>query len=240
MVDGKIKITDNFPYVLGEIYPTTFHMLRPDYLDMHSVFAPIRKIATNRVKIDFQKMSKTLTETQKQLYYDLVGFDRKQIVDLYSGSSNPKFALTGTTTWVAPGNPDRDFFANKQINMIKNLIDPTGDLYKYLNGKTYDFFFKLHPRGGDINEKITAAFPNYLRIPDSVGYEVLIVAGLLPEKTGGVISSLYYSIPSDNISFLVYVGDKDELNTSRMQVMLELGIMKNDQLYFWGDLKNMP
>ena len=237
---GKSPTPGTLRYSLEKIYPgkVVHHMMRPEYLELAvhgNKLDPIRNRVKSVKKIDFENMAKTFTTEQKELYFDLVGFNQQEIQALYDKSPNPDFALTGTTTWGA-GIADRDFYAQAQINMIKNLVLPAGDLHKYLEEKTYDFFFKLHPNGSDINDQIIAAFPDYERIPDAVGYEVLIVAGLIPEKTGGILSSLYFSLPKDKIAYLIYTGSRED---ALVQVMTELDIIVDAQLHSWDSLKDM-
>ena len=238
---GKSPTPGTLRYSLEKIYPgkVVHHMMRPEYLELAvhgNKLDPIQNRVKSVKKIDFENMAKTFTTEQKELYFDLVGFDQKVVKDMYDKSPNPDFALTGTTTWEG-GSADRDFYAQAQINMIKNLVLPAGDLNKYLDSKEYDFFFKLHPNGSDINDTITAAFPDYERIPDAVGYEALIVAGLIPEKTGGILSSLYFSLPKDKIAYLIYTGSRED---ALVQVMTELDIIVDAQLHSWDSLTEMP
>ena len=235
------SLTPGDRYSFEKVYPgkVVQHMLRPEYLELAvhgSKLDPIKNRVKSVKKIDFENMAKNFTTEQKELYFDLVGFDQKVVKDMYDSSPNPNFALTGTVTWEG-GSEDRDFYAQKQINMIKNLVLPTGDLNEYLDSKEYDFFFKLHPAGGDVNDTITAAFPDYLRIPDAVGYEALIVAGLTPAKTGGILSSLYFSLPKDKIAYLIYTGSRED---NLIKVMEELDIVTDVQLHSWDSLTEMP
>ena len=239
---GSSSISEH-RYSLEKVYPwqVVQHMLRPDYLDLSingNKLDPIKNRITSNITIDFENMSKILTTEQKQLYFDLIGFEQKVIKDLYDNSPNPNFALTGTTIW-STDLIERNFFADQHINIFKNLIEPTKYLNKYFNGKQYNFFFKLHPRGDEINDKIVATFPDYYRLPDTAGYESLIVSGLIPKKTGGILSSLYFSLPKDKISFLVFKGSRAEAQEdSLVQVMKELDIIQDSQLYFWDELNN--
>ncbi|MDK2818783.1 MAG: hypothetical protein KFW21_04975 [Spirochaetota bacterium] len=45
---------------------------------------------------------------------------------------------------------------------------------------------------------------------DTVAYESLIFSGVNPEKIGGILNSLYFSLPKDKISFLVFKGTRAE------------------------------
>ncbi|SFB67483.1 Sialyltransferase PMO188 [Brevinema andersonii] len=224
--------------MIAKYLPVTHYMLRPDYLD-HSDMKIVKDAMTQNnaqiKKIDFDNLRMQLSELEKKRYFKYIGFNYKKIKKILCQSSNFSFVFTGSAVYDDPQRAQK--FVEEQINMIKNVIQPEGILHKYLNGKTYDFFLKLHPHGGDSNKKTKNAFPDFPNIPNFIGYEALIVSGLIPDRTGGFLSSLYFNLPKEKIAFLVASVDKTEWDDPLVQVMIELGIIRESSIYFLSDLK---
>lgn len=226
--------------MIAKYLPVTHYMLRPDYLDRSDMKIIKHAMTQNNAqikKIDFDNLRMQLSESERERYFKYIGFNYKKTKKIFSQSSNFSFVLTGSAVYDDPQKEQK--LAEEQINMIKNVLQPVGTLHKYLKGKAYDFFLKLHPHSGAINRKTRHTFPDFPNIPNSLGYEVLIVAGLIPDKTGGFLSSLYFNLPKDKIAFLVATVDKTEWGDPLVQVMIELGIIEESSVYFLSDLKSL-
>ncbi|MGF1708925.1 PKD domain-containing protein [Enterovibrio baiacu] len=237
--------SDKAPYYIHarynwhKLYETEYLFLRPDYFSLEKDLNDMMNyLGSSLTASDWDRFN-TLSEESKEMFLQVVGFDKKSIDDQYNASPNDNFVFTGTTTW-GDGN-DKDFFAQQQVNVINNAINETSPLYL---GKDYDLFFKGHPRGGEINDKIIASFDNMQNIPASVSFEILMMTNSLPDKVAGIASSLYFTIPNENVGFIVFtssdsVTDKEEaMKSPLVQVMLKLGIVKEDTVLFWSDLPN--
>lgn len=226
-------------YSLSKNYPVKYHFLRADYLDVEPDLSVLKEFlggSVSQMKWDYID---NFDEEQKQLFYHSVGLKPEELEAEYNKKDNDNFIFTGTTTWA--GGETREFYAQQQINVLKNAVLDSGDLYL---GKQYDLFFKGHPAGNDINTMILNGFPEMYDIKSSISFEVLMMAGLLPQKVGGIASSLYFSLPSEKIDFLVFTSSKDvtdreeAMKSSLVQVMLKLNIIKEEQVKFWSDLKD--
>ncbi|MDG2733185.1 hypothetical protein P7M77_24420, partial [Vibrio parahaemolyticus] len=155
----------------------------------------------------------------------------------YDKSPLANFVFTGTTTWA--GGEEKEFYAKQQVNIINNAINETSPYYI---GKEHDLFFKGHPRGGVINDIIISSFDNMVNIPSAISFEVLMMTDMLPDTIAGVASSLYFTIPAENIKFIVFtsseeITDREQaLKSPLVQVMMTLGIVKEENVLFWADM----
>ena len=87
-------------------------------------------------------------------------------------------------------------------------------------------------------------FPTMIDIPSKISFEVLMMTDMLPDAVAGMASSLYFTIPSDKIQFIVFtssdtITDRETaLKSPLVQVMIKLGIVKEENVLFWADLPN--
>lgn len=155
------------------------------------IFTTTKRIFSGKLsKMDWTAYQQ-LTPEQQAFYLTLVGFNDevKQSLEVQQA----KFIFTGTTTW--EGNTDvREYYAQQQLNLLNHFTQAEGDLFI---GDHYKIYFKGHPRGGEINDYILNNAKNITNIPANISFEVLMMTGLLPDKVGGVASSLYFSLPKE-------------------------------------------
>lgn len=224
-------------YNWHEIYNVDYYFIRPEYLRLESRLNGLYEhLHANLKRINYNIFS-SLSEKKQQLFLDVVGFDRVKLVHDYGLSEDDNLIFTGTTTWNV--GHERQFYADQQINVLRNVKYSTGALYP---GKKYDFFFKGHPAGKDINKRIESAFDGMISIPSNISFEVLMMTGMLPDKIGGIASSLYLSLPRDKISFIVFSSTDDisnlhdAINSPLVQIMIKLNIISEHSVVFWSDL----
>ncbi|MCG9962551.1 hypothetical protein [Shewanella cutis] len=226
-------------YNWHRIYNVNYNFLRKDYLDVEPKLNDFREyLGDSLTQMQWDQFSKMPLYKQK-LLLSIVGFDKAKLQSQYDSSSLPNFVFTGTTTWA--GGETREFYAKQQVNVINNAINETSPYYL---GRDYDLFFKGHPRGEDINDYIISSFEDITNIPASVSFELLLMTGMIPDKVAGVASSLYFTIPADNVDFIVFTSSEDitdreeALKSPLVQVMMKLNIVKEDNVLFWSDLPN--
>ncbi|QDJ12677.1 sialyltransferase [Mergibacter septicus] len=229
-----------YRYVWHKSVPTTYIMLRPDYLTKDPLMQPLKTYLGDRIEqMDWTKYQH-LTAEQQQFFLQLVGFTPEIKHSLET--KQKKFVFTGTTTWLGDSK-DREYYAKAQTNILNNFIQPNGALYI---GEGYQNYFKGHPRGLDINDYILAHTKELINISANIPFELLIMTDLLPEKVGGMVSSLYFSLPEKNISHLIFTTSKevktalDAFNTDLLKMMLLLEIVKPEQVVFWDQLPQLP
>lgn len=224
-------------YNWHKIYNTNYYFLRKDYLTVEPQLHDLREYLGESLKpMSWDVFSKLSTE-DKNLFLNIVGFDQEKLQREYQQSELPNFIFTGTTTWA--GGETKEYYAQQQVNVVNNAINETSPHYL---GTEYDLFFKGHPGGGVINEIILSSFDNMINIPAKISFEVLMMTGMLPDVVGGIASSLYFTIPSEKVSFIVFtssdtITDRDDaLQSPLVQVMMKLGIVKEKGVLFWADL----
>lgn len=241
LLTGKINF-DNptlARYVWQSQYPVKYHFLSTEYFEKAEFLQPLKTyLAGKYQKMDWSAYEK-LSPEQQTLYLKLVGFsdETKQLFH----TEQAKFIFTGTTTW--EGNTDiREYYAKQQLNLLKHFTHSEGDLFI---GDQYKIYFKGHPRGGDINDYILKHAKDITNIPANISFEILMMTGLLPDKVGGVASSLYFSLPKEKISHIIFTSNKkiknkeDALNDPYVRVMLRLGMIDQSQIIFWDSLKQL-
>ncbi|HII3712664.1 TPA: sialyltransferase [Pasteurella multocida] len=241
LLTGKIKF-DNptiARYVWQSAFPVKYHFLNTDYFEKTEFLQPLKEyLAENYQKMDWTAYQQ-LTPEQQAFYLTLVGFNDevKQSLEVQQA----KFIFTGTTTW--EGNTDvREYYAQQQLNLLNLFTQAEGDLFI---GDHYKIYFKGHPRGSEINDYILNNAKNITNIPANISFEVLMMTGLLPDKVGGVASSLYFSLPKEKISHIIFTSNKqvkseeDALNNPYVKVMRRLGIIDESQVIFWDSLKQL-
>lgn len=239
-------VTDNFSgsamssiYNWQQLYPTKYHFLRKDYLTLETSLHELRDYLGDSLKQMRWDGFKKFNITQQELFLSIVGFDKQKLQNEYNSSDLPNFVFTGTTIWA--GDHEREYYAQQQINVINNAINESSPYYL---GKDYDLFFKGHPGGGIINTLIMKNFPTMIDIPSKISFEVLMMTDMLPDAVAGMASSLYFTIPSDKIQFIVFtssdtITDRETaLKSPLVQVMIKLGIVKEENVLFWADLPN--
>ncbi|CEO41947.1 PKD domain-containing protein [Photobacterium kishitanii] len=239
-------VTDNYSgseiasiYNWQQLYPTKYHFLRKDYLTLEPSLHELRDYLGDSLKQMQWDGFKKFNSKQQELFLSIVGFDKQKLQNEYNSSNLPNFVFTGTTVWA--GDHEKEYYANKQIDVIDNAINESSPYYL---GKSYDLFFKGHPGAGIINTLIMQNFPTMIDIPSIISFEVLMMTDMLPDAVAGMASSLYFTIPSDKIKFIVFtssdtITDRETaLQSALVQVMIKLGIVKEENVLFWADLPN--
>ncbi len=224
-------------YNWHQLYHSSYYFLRKDYLTVETKLHDLREYLGGSLKQMSWDGFSQLSKGDKELFLNIVGFDQEKLQQEYQQSELPNFVFTGTTTWA--GGETKEYYAQQQVNVVNNAINETSPYYL---GREHDLFFKGHPRGGIINDIILGSFNNMIDIPAKVSFEVLMMTGMLPDTVGGIASSLYFSIPAEKVSFIVFTSSdtitdrEDALKSPLVQVMMTLGIVKEKDVLFWSDL----
>lgn len=227
-------------YSWHRFYPTVYHFLRSDYLDKNINLEDFKTFLGNAVQQMKWDQYSFFNKEQKMLFEKITGFNPSQMEKLYTDDKSPDFIFTGTAAW---GKKEKGFYAQEQVNVIRNAILDSGDFYL---GKKHNVFFKGHPnqKVKSINDEILTSIADIKNISANISLEVLQMTGMLAKGgVGGMASSLYFTIPQSKVRFIVfssskYIHSKDDLlNTPLVQIMLQLNIVEKENLYFWNDLK---
>ena len=226
------------PATVSQYFPVTHYMLRPDYLERDDMVLIKKAMTQNNAQvraIDYAQLRREFSLSQIYLYCLSIGIPYEEIEECFARLVRPLFIPTGTASYFGPEYNEK--ISRQQVAMIHNVIHPQGMLHKYLEGENYEVIVKLHPAGYENNNVMSTLFSQYIKIPEWIGYEILTLYNLLPHKTAGFISSLYFTLPKENIAFLVATIEKEKaLQDPLIQVMKELDIITDSSLYFFSDL----
>ncbi|MCW9718047.1 hypothetical protein [Avibacterium sp. 21-599] len=221
-------------YTWHKFFPTEYILLRPDYLSIDVKMKPLKDYLSDHVSTMNWERFNQLTQEEKNLFLKIVNFNEEIYNKLKNNNLNQKtFIFTGTTTWFEDQN-ERLKNAKLQTKILNKFLDKNGEFYL---GDDIKVYFKGHPKGGDINEYILQE-TGAENIPANIPFEVLIMTDTLPDFVGGIMSSVYFSLPTKNISKVVFLSsekiknEQDARSEILSQLMLMLGIIKPEQIIF--------
>ncbi|NRD72057.1 hypothetical protein HQQ94_02120 [Shewanella sp. VB17] len=206
-----------------KLFPTTYHMLRMDYMEKPELRQLKEHLQGNTKQIRWDYISShSFTHEQKTLFYRMINF-KSENFNYHKKNSFMFIGVDSTTT-----NSDI------QIRVISDSLSDQGVIPSI--GKT-NLLFKGHPFA-DFNDKIIDAH-KMQSMNSSIPFETLIMAELLPQKIGGMESSLYFSLPQNyKIEYIVFEGTADDIEkNSLVQIMLYLNIITPQQIFFSNQFK---
>lgn len=206
-----------------QLFPTTYHMLRMDYLDKPELKQLKKHLMGNTKQIKWDYISSnSFTLEQKLLFYKMINFKPE------NAHYDPKnsFMFIGVDSTTASS----DF----QIRVISDSLSDKGVIPTI--GKT-NLVFKGHPFS-DFNHEIIDAH-KMQKMDSKIPFESLIMAELLPQKMGGMESSLYFSLPENyKVEYIVFKGTADDIEKNALaQIMLYLNVITPKQIFFSNQFK---
>lgn len=212
-------------YLWGHFYPTTYHLLKKDYFIKTDFIQPIfQQIEQNCLSIDFSE--RTLSAQNKDCLCKMVGLNESLQNKLKQ--SHKGFLFIGGITMYLDDEID---YANELLKIAQ----------KSTSGNYDALFFKGHPTylSDKFNYPILQTINNIIEIPKELPTEVLLVTGLLPSKVGGINSSIFFSLPNENIEHVVFTDKKyyshEISNQKFIDVLLRTECVKEEQLFSWYD-----
>ncbi|MFZ7157053.1 hypothetical protein ACLS0M_10135 [Avibacterium avium] len=211
-------------YTWHKFFPTDYILLRPDYLTIDEKMQPLKEFIGNNVSAMSWSRFEKLSPEQKTLFLKLVNVDENTLHKLKNNSEERTFIFTGTTTW----EKDKDkrlANAKTQVKVLEDFLKPDGKFYL---GNKIKVFFKGHPKGDEINEYILKQ-TGAENIPANIPFEVLMMTNSLPDYVGGIMSSMYFSLPATHINKVIFL-DSDKVknkNDAKAQTLSKLMLMLN-------------
>lgn len=193
-------------------YPVTYRLSYTEYLLER---LPALKGFLQEVMIsDAQKLS----EKQRNRLYVLAGLNK----DLVSS-----------------------FFDKKPVglflddcNLKTDAVAPCFQQKVVMNSEfqNINWLYKNHPRcaiEGPFWEKLKHYFPDVQLLPNKMPYEVLLMAGLVPDYVCGYSSSVFFSAtPEQVLCYIERPGDK------YLPLLKKMGIISDKNIIFQKDIKN--
>jgi len=206
------------------LFPTTYHMLRLDYLDKPDLSQLKRHLGDNTQQIRWDYISNNIFNAEQQsLFYQLLNVSAKDQDLIQVSESQPKaeFIFIGVDSTSAS--------SELQTKVIADSRQESG-VIPQINAKKMQF--KGHPFA-NFNQAIIDAH-QMSQMPSMIPFETLIMTGNLPQKIGGMASSLYFSLPDDyHIEYIVFSGSKLDLKEhALLQIMLYLKVITPERIYF--------
>ncbi len=195
--DGAWKIAHVFS--LRHFYPVSYHFLNVNKIKHDKRFQKMLSTikGADLREMNFNTLAGILSEEQKQLVYQLSGFDYKKFAPLMKNTKTIVFVMGYHF-----GNAD---YIKAEQTILQKLKQNQLDGFPLTDHQNYTWFYKAHPSwNAKIDkENFEKRFPDMIEIPAQVPFEVLILAGLKPTLTAGFSSSLFFSLQSKDI--LLYI-----------------------------------
>lgn len=189
---------------LHKIYPVTYYILGWKDVQENLLYEPLR-IALNGahvVNIDFDELSLTMNEWDKQFIYRLTNFDEMYFRNIMNNKKTLMFVMGYY------GNID--IFYKAEQNAIKQIKNGA---FSPVNTSDYILLYKQHPTywSAGYTESTRLLFSDMIEVPAQVPFEVFILAGLKPTYTAGRESSLFYALHDEDILFIIKRNSFDTL-----------------------------
>jgi hypothetical protein len=212
-------------YAWQHLFETRYHMLRRDVLlrdapgrALHALFAPIAQ------DMAFDGLPQ-LSDAQSARYLGLFGLDA-EVADRLAPVAGRSDALlfTGSSAWDPAQNKA---LADTQVRAIGALREG-GCL-----PPEWRIAFKGHPANADQDHRLVAALgDDVVVLPARVPLEVLAMAGLLPARVAGVMSSIYCTLPPGAIEYLLCrrCAVEGGAGSALVDLMLATGMVTADRL----------
>ena len=221
---------------LRELYPVTYHFLNASKMKDIERFSKLNTLLkdANIQDTNFENFSKTLTEEQKQIVYQLSGFDYERFKKLMLNKKSIMF-VTGFYF-----NDQR--YIDAEMKVLSLIQENKLNNFTLENPQDYVWLFKAHPASGDIYKKngLKEKFPNIVEVPSSIPFEIFILSGLKPTLTAGFSSSLFFSLNDKDILFY---AKRPKYNTSPLSrlgdhylaALIKDKLIRNDQIILYED-----
>lgn len=212
-------------YAWQHLFPTRYHLLRPDMLLWDAAGKALHDcLAPHVLPMQFNQVQQ-LGEASRLRYLELFGLDPGQISSLKRLAESPDVLLfIGSSIWDKAKNAE---LADQQIAAIGQLRA------KGLLQKDRELAFKAHPANMDHSSRIASALGERVEIlPPRVPMEVLQMAGLLPRRVAGVVSTSYFTLPKGSVEYLLCrpETERTEIETALIPMMLQAGVVDPTQL----------
>ena len=219
---------------LRELYPVTYHFLNASKMKDIERFSKLNELLkdANVKDINFDNLSKTLTDEQKQIVYQLSGFNYEYFKNLMSDKKSIMF-VTGFYF-----NDNR--YIDAEMKVLSLIRENKLTNFNIENPQDYVWLFKPHPATNDVyNEKeLQEKFPNIVEVPSSIPFEIFILADLKPTLTAGFSSSLFFSLNENDVLFY---AKRPKYNTSPLSrlddhylaSLIKDKLIRNDQVILY-------
>lgn len=203
ILNGEQKSKQGVIFQLHHFFPTTIHLFGwKDAQKLSQYTNKIKNLKQADIRdVDFNYYRDLLKEDQKNLLWQLLGFDYNYWSNLLKGKKSVIF-----TMGFYFNNKNME---NAEVNFLRRLM--TDRSFSGINPAEYIWLYKPHPSfdAGATVSQVKEEFPNMVGIPAQIPFETFILAGLKPTKTTGYSSSLFYVLNESDILYFIrrFKGD---------------------------------
>lgn len=212
--DGKdVQFPSNGKYLLHHLFPVTYHFfgLKQAYkMPIYQSFFD-QMFGALFEDIDFNALKKRLTRQQKEMLYQLVGFDNKKYQKIFKKQKTFMYVSGYYLNHL-------HHVHHAEISYLKHLMKKYPDYY---------FLFKPHPSFDAFDKSLYMKenFASLEVLNAQMPYEIFVLADLNPDKIAGKTSSLFYTLKSEQVEgyiahpfygkgLKIYMGLSDEKKVS--------------------------
>ena len=170
------------------------------------------KLYTTPIQIDFKKLAKSLSESDKKKIFDLAGFDYEKTHKLLN-QKNPHFYILGYN-W-------RRSFYGAQLSALKEICNSKGN-------KNITWFYKNHPNNQFVptHRTLQHLCPNIEPIDSHIPFELLLISGFKNIQVSGFSSSLFFNHEKESISNYMM-----RENDPYIQILIKAKSLKEEQIW---------
>ncbi|MDB6001916.1 MAG: hypothetical protein JWP52_3615 [Rhizobacter sp.] len=230
--DLRVHVFDGKPlrwgvpqsYAWHHLFETRYHLLRRDVLlrdasgrALYDYLEPL----TSDLRFDGMPH---LTDAQQQRYLRLFGLNAEVAESLNTAPGRTSMLFTGTGVW---DKKDNRVLCDSVLKAIEQLR---------ANGcipPDWRLFYKGHPVSADHDARLMQALgDDVTALPSHVPLEVLMMAGLLPTRLAGVMSSSHLTLPSERIAYLLCRSSATQSapEAALVRLMLDAGIVSPERM----------
>ena len=223
---GSVQSDPTQSHAWHLVYPTRYHVFRLGALSDTAQGRHLRDwLAPHAAEMQFSAFPVDLTDDQRSLYLTLFGLTEATREALHRfAREEGAFLYTGTGSW------DRgmhDELCRRQVRAIGAL-----HAQKRLS-RDMQIAYKGHPANRANDADIMKALGGQaVPYPHQIPLEVLSIAGLLPRRVGGVLSSSSLNIEPGRIAFILYNDRAEERysDTSLANLVKKLDLVPADRM----------
>lgn len=186
----------NYALSLLPFYPSTVHLAFSDIILQKPHFKQLLAKAKAVEEVDFKKIAQELTEEQKK---DLLRLNAIKETHLQAFSSGKPVILYTLGYFNGIRRQDQ-----LQLNVLDKSLK--GEMPFIPQPRKYTWLYKEHPwltKDRFLKDSIRQHWPQVKPLPKEMPLEILFLAGYMPDKVFGYSSSLFFSLPAENILFYI-------------------------------------
>ena len=225
VLKGEEKPKSGTVFGLNYFYPTTIYFFEWKIAQV----LPRIEYIINNIKhadiqdVDFDYYRRKLTQEQKALLYQLMGFDYKYWSNLLKDKKSVMF-----TMGFHFGDKRKEAAERAILHRLRSDADFSG-----LDASEYIWLYKPHPSfdAKTALPLMRKEFPDMIEVPAQIPFEIFVLADLKPTKVAGYSSSLFYVMEEPEILYFIQRGPND----GYLKFLKEVKYLNNNKILNLSD-----